>query len=576
MWTVYLALVLFAGVLGTAIALYAIVHRETPGAAPLSLLLLGAAMWSIAEGLALANAGFETTLFWTSLRLSITTVVPLAWLLTVVEYTGHDRTLATRHLLGLLIEPIAFVVLVWTSGGHGLVWSNPELVFVQNIEYTGIVVTRGIAFWGHVAYSYALIAVGAFLLVRMSVRANELYRAQSTALLGAIAVPLVANATYLFRLAPRGIDPTGIAFVASGAIITGAILRNELLTVAAGTREIGRDEIVTRLDDPVFILDQNRVLTDYNRAGATLLETSGRDAVGDRLAEHLPTVAETLPEDTDDVHCVTAIEHNGSVRNYDLQATPLERPFDAADGRIVSLRDVTERIRREQQLDVLNRLLRHNIRNEMNVVRGHGELLAADLEDQTHQSRIDRIVETVDTVTERAEKVATLTRAFEADEPATLDLAIVLQDAIDTVRRSHPEATIELRALEEDLRVQGATSLGVAFEELLANAVDHNEAAKPTVVVSCEVDRPSESVTVQIADDGPGIDKQEREVIENGRETALQHGSGIGLWLVAWIVRTFGGTIDFEVDDDGTTVIVRLPRAETPENPDGENQADAS
>ncbi|WP_136690042.1 sensor histidine kinase [Halorhabdus amylolytica] len=575
MWTVYLALVLFAAILGTAIALYAIVHRGTPGAAPLSLLLLGAAMWSIAEGLSLANTPLDATLFWFSLRLSISTVVPLAWLLTAVEYTGHGRSLETKHLLGLLIEPLAFVVLVWTNGLHDLVWSDPELVFIRGVEYTGLIATRGLAFWGHVAYSYALITLGAFLLVRTSLRADELYRAQSTALLGAIAVPLVANAAYLFRIAPRGIDPTGVAFVASGVIITGAILRNELLTVAAGTREIGRDEIVTRLDDPVFILDENRVLTDYNRAGSTLLDASGRDAVGDRLADHLPTVAETLPEDTDDVHCVTAIEQNGSVRNYDLQATPLERPFDAADGLIVSLRDVTGQIRREQQLDVLNRLLRHNVRNEMNVVRGHAELLAEELEDPDKLSRIDPIVETVDTVTERAEKVATLTRAFEADEPATIDLGIVLGDAIESVRTARPAASFEFQAAEEDLRVRGATSLGVAFEELFENAVEHNDAAEPAVVVSIGTDGPPDSVTVRIADNGPGIDEQERAVIEEGRETALQHGSGIGLWLVAWVVRTFGGTIDFEVDD-GTTVVVRLPRAETPEGPDGKNQADAS
>ena len=575
MWTVYLSFVLLAGVLGTAIALYAIFHRGTPGAAPLSLLLLGAAMWSVAEGLALVNVTFDGTLFWSSLRLSITTVVPLAWLLMAVEYTGHDRSLETGHLLGLLIEPLAFVVLVWTTGQHGLVWSDPELVFVQGIEYTGLIATRGLAFWGHVTYSYALIAVGAFLLVRMSLRANELYRAQSTALLGSIVVPLVANAAYLFGLAPQGVNPTGVTFVATGAIITGAILRRELLTVAAGTREIGRDEIVSRLDDPVFILDENRVLTDYNQAGGTLLDVAGRDAVGDRLTDHLPGMTETLPEGTEGVHCVTTIERNGTVRNYDLQATPLERPFEAADGLIVSLRDVTERIRREQQLDVLNRLLRHNVRNEMNVIRGHAELLGENLEDPSRRSRIDRIVGTVDTITERAEKVGTLTRAFEADEPATVDLGIVLQDAIGSVRTANPGARIELRTAEDDLRVRGATSLGVAFEELLENAVEHNDTVDPEVVASIETDGSPDSVTVRIADNGPGIGKQEREVIEEGHETALRHGSGIGLWLVAWIVRTFGGTIDFEVDD-GTAVVVRLPRAETTEDPDGQNQAEAS
>ena len=575
MWTIYLALVLFAGVFGTGVALYALLHRDTPGSGPLSLLLLGAALWSTAEGLTLANTGFEATLFWARLRLSITTVVPLAWLLMAVEYTGHDRKLNKRHLVGLLIEPLAFTGLVWTTEGFGLVWRDPGLVFLEGAPYTGIAATRGLAFWGHVAYSYLLIALGAFLLVRMSFRADELYRAQSTALLAAIVVPLIANASSLFGLAERGIEPTGIAFVVSGAIITAAILRRQLLTVAAGTREIGRNEIVTQLDDPVFILAGDRTITDHNQAAGDLLGVSDRDAIGDQLAEWLPEVAGALPEENEDERCVTTVERGGSIRSYDLQTTPLERPFETADGLIVSLRDVSERIRREQQLDVLNRVLRHNIRNEMNVIRGHAELLAEDLETPTHRSRLERIFDTVDTITERAEKVGTLTRAFETDEPATVDLSVVLGDAIHSIRSRYPETTVQIQKPDRDLRVRGATSLGVAFEELLVNAVEHNDSADPTIGITVAVDGATDTVTVRIEDDGPGIDEQERAVIEEGQETALRHGSGIGLWLVAWIVRTFGGTIDFEVED-GTTVIVRLPRVEMPDNADSDTQTAAS
>jgi signal transduction histidine kinase len=41
----------------------------------------------------------------------------------------------------------------------------------------------------------------------------------------------------------------------------------------------------------------------------------------------------------------------------------------------VYLNDVTDVIEREQRISVLNRVLRHNIRNELNVVSAHLEML---------------------------------------------------------------------------------------------------------------------------------------------------------------------------------------------------------
>ncbi|WP_181686272.1 histidine kinase N-terminal 7TM domain-containing protein [Halorhabdus salina] len=556
MWRIYLALVFFAAVFGTALALYTLLHRETPGAGPLALMLLGAAMWSTTDGLSMANLGASGTLFWAKLGLAITAVVPLAWFLTAVEYTGYDRSITSRHLLGLLVEPIAFSGLIWTTGSHDLVWSNPQLASLG--PYTTITATRGLAYWGHVVYSYALIALGALLLVRVILRANDLYRAQSTALLLAIVIPLVANTALLFGITPAGIDVTSVAFVASGAVVTVAIFRRQLLSVAAGTREIGRDELVDQLYDPVFIVDNNGVVNDCNPAGTDLVGTSFDNTVGESLVDLLPDLNAVFPtENTSDHHAVT-IEHNGSVRTYDCRTTPLDSPFGERSGTIVSLRDVTEQTRREQQLDVLNRLLRHNIRNEMNVIRGQAELLGEAVETNALESRVERIVETVDTVTERSDKVGTLTRAFD-DDPTSIDLGVILRDAIGSVTTEYPAATIDLEG-DPNQRVKGAASLGVAFEELLTNAVEHNDSDQPQVTVTVAADpETTADVTVRISDNGPGIDRQERAVIERGQETALEHGSGIGLWLVAWIVRTYGGTMSFADAEGGTTVVIQLP-----------------
>ncbi|WEL17327.1 Signal transduction histidine kinase, contains PAS domain [Halorhabdus sp. SVX81] len=556
MAVIYLALVLFAGILGTGVAMYALLHRDTPGVGPLGLLLLAAAMWSFTEGLSLAANGLGSTVFWAKFRLSISTIIPLAWLLLTVEYTGNDRHITRNHLIALLVEPIVFIAMVWTNGVHKLVWQSRDLVFTAG--GSGVVANRGIAFWGHVSYSYLLVALGAFLLVRLSMRTDQLFRSQSTALLAAITVPLLANAAFLFQFTPPGIDPTGVAFVATGTIITGAILRRQLLAVTAGTREHGRDEILAELEDLVFIVDTRGVVVDCNQSALQALETTADDVIGQQLATVAPSLTEPLPDDATEYHRVEAVNLDGSVRKFDVQQSLIERPFGDSETRILSLRDVTDRTRREQQLDVLNRLLRHNLRNEMNVIRGHAELLAEAADGPAVDRHLDRIFDTIDTVTERSDKVGTLTRAFDAAGPQSVDLTLTLRDAIGTVREAHPSATIQFDPDEASgLRVNSGASIGLAFEELLSNAIEHNDGG-PTVTVG--VDSDATGVTVRIADDGPGIGEQERTVIERGRETPLAHSSGIGLWLVAWIVRTVGGTIRFETTDDGTTVVVRLPR----------------
>jgi signal transduction histidine kinase len=66
---------------------------------------------------------------------------------------------------------------------------------------------------------------------------------------------------------------------------------------------------------------------------------------------------------------------------------------------------------------------------------------------------------------------------------------------------------------------------------------------------------------VAVTDDGPGLPAHESRVLTNGEETPLEHGSGMGLWVVHWIVSRYGGELDFEVDD-GTTVRLSLPAAD--------------
>ncbi|MFW6018713.1 MAG: histidine kinase N-terminal 7TM domain-containing protein, partial [Halapricum sp.] len=449
------------------------------------------------------------------------------------------------RLLVLVVEPVVFSVLVWTNDVHHTVWRSSNVaVFEGYYVFDG---TPGLAFWGHQVYAYGLIVIGAALLVKVLWRTNDIFRDQSTALLVAITVPMIVNALYIFAYTPGETDPTGIAFVLSGAVLAGAILYEHLLEVAPATRELGREKLIGELDDPVVIVDAEQRVVDLNPAGESLLGVSTDDAVGTTLTAIEPTLAAV--DDTNEI----TLERDGRRCYYDVRVSRLDRARGTITGRIISLRDVTERTRREQRLDVMNRLYRHNLRNEMNVVRGNAELLVARLEASEHREYAETIIDTAEEVITRSEKISALSRAVEDDPTRPVDLSSILRSLVESFRTEYPEATIALDA-PETCRVVGDPSIEIAIQELIENALEHADRPGPTVRI--DLTTTGDDAYLEIRDDGPGIPEQELRVLAAGTETPMEHASGVGLWLVTWAVERVGGSAAFETDEGGTTATV--------------------
>ncbi|WP_330995642.1 ATP-binding protein [Halobacterium salinarum] len=70
-----------------------------------------------------------------------------------------------------------------------------------------------------------------------------------------------------------------------------------------------------------------------------------------------------------------------------------------------------------------------------------------------------------------------------------------------------------------------------------------------------------------VKDDGPGIPQTEQQVITSGVETPLKHGSGLGLWIVSWLVTRSNGPLSFnENTPQGSIVTIHLPAAQSGTN----------
>ncbi|MFC7323764.1 ATP-binding protein [Halorubrum rutilum] len=289
----------------------------------------------------------------------------------------------------------------------------------------------------------------------------------------------------------------------------------------------------------------------------SLFDEETRDAVADALR--------SVYGDGAGAECeATLVTRSGERVPYRLSLGPVT-DGDEVVGAVGVGEDLTEASVREERLAVLTRVLRHNFRNDLNVVTGFTERAIAEVDDPELAAELERVVDTA----ERLLRVGETSRRVErllADRPAPrpTDLADAVEEAIAML----PPALRERADVEVDvptgITVSAVGYLAEAIAELVDNAIRHGDAARPSVSVTA-AELPSESwASLVVADDGPGIPPAERAVL-TGEETPLEHASGLGLWYVNWIVTAGGGSFDIgETKTGGTRIEIEL------RTPDGE------
>ncbi|MFA9518228.1 PAS domain S-box protein, partial [Halopenitus sp. H-Gu1] len=252
------------------------------------------------------------------------------------------------------------------------------------------------------------------------------------------------------------------------------------------------------------------------------------------------------------------------IRRRDGDTLPVELSVGLFDygGRpatITAIRDVSDRTDRTQQLRVLDRVLRHNLRNAMATIQGYAETIRSEVDDMADETEM--ILKTSRRLMETIQKEREIVDVI-AERPEREEVEVVgdvCQPVVADVRDDYPEAAIEFNHPEEASAIAIGT-LERAIEELLENAIIHNDQETPDVTLTVEPH--GETVRVAIADTGPRIPEEEANVLTREYDVEpLYHGSGLGLWLVNWIVEQSGGTLTFEENDPrGNIITIELQR----------------
>ena len=223
--------------------------------------------------------------------------------------------------------------------------------------------------------------------------------------------------------------------------------------------------------------------------------------------------------------------------------------------------DITDRVLREQTVNVLNRVLRHNIRSAITVIDGQAEMLDPDREYTDPEAAIAAIRSQTASMEEIAAKTARIQRLWDREDPGTVWGRSTLERLVEGYRDQYPAAAISLTVdIDDSLRFPDAALFELAFDEAVENAVVHTDRDVPAVDVTAERLEGSDHGRITVADDGPGMPANERAAIEAGTELPLTHGTGIGLWIMEWVTTSLGG--EFTIADNepsGTVLEFQLP-----------------
>jgi signal transduction histidine kinase len=223
------------------------------------------------------------------------------------------------------------------------------------------------------------------------------------------------------------------------------------------------------------------------------------------------------------------------------------------------LREQRERLRREnERLEEFAHVVSHDLRNPLSVASGELELLQSSC-DSPH---LDEIRVSIDRMGEIVEDVLEMARQGQVVDEGDLepvDLRALAERCWTTVATAN--ATLEV---ETALTIRAdADRVRRVFENLFRNALDHGHDQVTIRIGPLEGNDDSDrdgnrhgngtANGFYVADDGPGIDRAEREAVFDPGHTGSESGTGFGLAIVDEIVRAHDWTIEITESESGGT-----------------------
>lgn len=328
-------------------------------------------------------------------------------------------------------------------------------------------------------------------------------------------------------------------------LIIGAALGLWLIRTESGEQPVDSERLINAFDEPVAVLDPEDTVLLANVPFRTMFDS---EIEGDSAADVLdgyPVIQEAVAEKTErDVE----MEREGQRRTYRVLLYPIGRQPRPPRKWIVLLHDVTDHHDRQAELEAENKqleefasLISHDLRNPLDVAIGRTNAVKEQIDDPDLEAHLARTQDSHERMRQIITDVLTLARdSHGVGELESVPLETAVMDAWSHVETSEASLSVDTQVVIQ----ADQQRLVRVFENLFRNAVEHGGDDVSIEIGSIEGG-------FFVADDGPGIDPDDRSVIFEPGYCSSEDGTGLGLAIVAGIAEGHGWTVSVTESADG-------------------------
>ena len=347
-YTPYILPLIASSIIAGLVALYVWDRRTmTGGGMALALLALACAEWSLGYALEIAGGDLPTKIFWGISQYIGIVSVPLLWIIFAYSHSTQGTRMTPRFVILLSIVPLITLILAFTNELHRLIWRDVQILKVGT--FSALEIDHGSWFWVYWIYAYVLLVIGTIFIVRSFYRTYGLFRRQNIILLIAVLTPWLGNLLYVTGLSPiPNLDITPFAFTISIVVFAWGIFSFKLVNLAP----VARDIVVDKMRDGMIVLDTKGNIVDINPAVERALGLTTSQVIGKKLRDvfyawpSLLDQYENLLEGQEEI----VLSDEKSQIWIELRISPLVDNRDRPLGRVVTVRNITEKKRTEEAL----------------------------------------------------------------------------------------------------------------------------------------------------------------------------------------------------------------------------------
>ncbi|GGE53639.1 two-component sensor histidine kinase [Pullulanibacillus camelliae] len=561
--------------------------RQFPTAYSLFLGMCAGAFYSFGYAFEIVSSDLAEIEFWLRIEYIGISFGTLFWFIMVLHYTGYSAALRKWGVALLSLIPIVTLISHYTNPWHHLFYKKIALSYATGFPLASI--TPGPFYFLHVIYSYGLIFMGMFFLMRMYHKTSKHMKNQvATIALGSAGI-YGLTLLYLLGILKSPIDLSPFGFLFTGVLFIWGIYQYNMLKLVPYALQ----KVFDSMQDAVIVLDLDLCISSVNQSAQRLFPTLqnkgmlGRQ-VADVLSEHkalLEVIHQGVPWETD-IQLISGRES----RYYHLSITDVENGWNHSIGKMLLLNDMTATVQNEQRLlanakqlgelntfkDNLFRIIAHDIRDPLSILMNLMEILREELE-QNEGAGQDIAQEMEQQIQNTFTLVENLLDWFRSHQdsitfnPLSWNLAKVVQKNVDFFQLQSTRKQLNISCnIPADLFVYADKEmLELIIRNLLSNAIKFTD-YKGHIYLNAN--KEEDKVIVSVQDTGEGIPpNQSRTLLKDDRQkyptaskgTAGERGIGIGLTLCQQFVQINGGDMWFESKrHQGSTFYFSTPAVE--------------